>query len=203
MRSESVIFAIAGAVFGLLVGWLLGARNASTQAAVPPPSAAAPAQAGVGETRTAAPLDENRASELKKQADQRPGDGRVRVELANLYFDAERYGDAVPWYEAALERDPRNPDVSTDLGISYYYTNQTDRALAQFARSLSMNPRHTKTLFNLGIVRAFGKQDLPGAAEAWQQVLAISPDSPEGRAARTALEGLRTAHPEIGSRTGS
>jgi cytochrome c-type biogenesis protein CcmH/NrfG len=203
MRSESVIFAIAGAVFGLLVGWLLGARNASTQAAVPPPSAASPAQAGVGETRTAPPLDENRASELKKQADQRPGDGRVRVELANLYFDAERYGDAVPWYEAALERDPRNPDVSTDLGISYYYTNQTDRALAQFARSLSMNPRHTKTLFNLGIVRAFGKQDLPGAAEAWQQVLAISPDSPEGRAARTALEGLRTAHPEIGSRTGS
>lgn len=203
MRPESVVFAIAGAFFGLLVGWLLGARNASTQAAVPPASAAAPAQAGAGEARTAAPLDENRASELKKQADQRPNDGRVRVELANLYFDAERYGDAVPWYEAALERDPRNPDVSTDLGISYYYTNQTDRALSQFARSLAMNPRHTKTLFNLGIVRAFGKQDLPGAAEAWQQVLAIAPDSPEGRAARTALEGLRTAHPEIGNRTGS
>jgi hypothetical protein len=82
--------------------------------------------------------------------------------------------------------------------VSYYYTNQADRALAQFAHSLSIDPRHVKTLLNAGIVRAFGKQDLEGAAQSWEQVIAIAPDSPEGRAARQALDGMRSAHPETG-----
>jgi hypothetical protein len=57
-----------------------------------------------------------------------------------------------------------------------------------------MDPKHTKTLLNLGIVKAFGKQDLTGAAQAWAQVVAIAPDSPEGQAAKKALEGLQNAH---------
>ena len=56
--------------------------------------------------------------------------------------------------------------------------NQPDRALAQFDRSLAIDPKHTKTLLNIGIVRAFGKQDLEGAAEAWQQVIDVAPDRP-------------------------
>ena len=34
-----------------------------------------------------------------------------------------------------------------------------------------------------------------GAAAAWQQVVTLAPDSPEGQAAKKALEGLRSAHP--------
>jgi tetratricopeptide (TPR) repeat protein len=117
------------------------------------------------------------------------------VQLANMYFDAERYTDAIVWYEAAIALKPNDPNVSTDLGVAYYYTNQPDRAIAQFQQSLAADPKHTKTLLNMGIVKAFGKQDLAGAAEAWQQVVAIAPDSPEGQAANKALEGLRNAHP--------
>ena len=73
----------------------------------------------------------------------------------------------------------------------YYYTNQADRAVKQFEHSLSIDPKHTKTLLNLGIVKAFGKQDLSGAAAAWERVVALAPDSPEGERAKKALEGLR------------
>jgi tetratricopeptide (TPR) repeat protein len=117
------------------------------------------------------------------------------VQLGNLYFDAERYTDAIKWYEAAYALKPDDANVSTDLGVAYYYINQPDRAIAQLERSLSVDPKHTKTLLNLGIVKAFGKQDLDGAAQAWQQVVAIAPTSPEGQAASKALEGLRNAHP--------
>jgi cytochrome c-type biogenesis protein CcmH/NrfG len=89
-------------------------------------------------------------------------------------------------------------DVSTDLGVSYYYANQADRALAQFDRSLAIDPRHTKTMLNIGVVRAFGKQDLAGAAKIWQQVVDLAPESAEGRAARRMIEAVRTAHPETG-----
>ena len=51
---------------------------------------------------------------------------------------------------------------------------------------------------NRGIVKAFGKQDLAGAAEAWERVVALAPNSPEGQAAQRALEGLRNAHPPTG-----
>ena len=68
------------------------------------------------------------------------------------------------------------------------------RAIAQFTHSLSLDARHTKTLLNLGIVRAFGKQDLAGAQQAWEQVVAIAPSSPEAQAAQKGRDGLKAAH---------
>jgi tetratricopeptide (TPR) repeat protein len=194
---DSLIFGVAGTFFGLLVGWIIGSQQgtAARQAAAP---AAAQQQTGSATSGQPAPrFDEARASALKESADRDPRDAGSRLELANLYFDAERFEDAARWYEAALGIDPRNVNASTDLGISYYYTNQADKALAQFDRSLAIDPRHAKTLLNIGIVRAFAKEDLSGAAKVWQQVVEISPDSAEGKAARQALEGLRSAHPNL------
>ena len=71
-----------------------------------------------------------------------------------------------------MKLDPKDVNVSTDLGVCYYYTNQPDKALAQFDHSLKLDPKHAKTLLNVGIVKAFGKQDLDGAMQAWRQVIA-------------------------------
>ena len=112
-----------------------------------------------------------------------------------MYFDAERYQDAIQWYEAALTLNPKDINVSTDLGVCFYYTNQPDRAIRQMEESLRIDPRHLKTLLNLGIVKAFGKQDLAGAAAAWEAVIKIAPDSQEGQAAQRSLANLQAAHP--------
>lgn len=186
---------MAGVFFGILVGWIIGSQQGVGRGAVSAPQAQQAAAAAPAET--AVPLDEARAAELKKKAEGSPSDSATRVQLGNMYFDAERFEDASRWYEEALKVDPRNVNASTDLGITYYYRNQPDRALEQFERSLGIDPKHSKTLLNIGIVRAFGKQDLQGAAQAWQRVLDVAPDSPEGRAARQALEGLRNAHPDV------
>jgi cytochrome c-type biogenesis protein CcmH/NrfG len=207
MKSESIITGIAGTLFGLLCGWMLGAQQVApvqvpaAQVAQTGATGSAPAgQPG----QTAQPLDIARSQALEKEAAEKPRDAEVRTQLGNLYFDAERYADASKWYEASLQLAPANPDVSTDLAVSYYYSNQVDKALAQFAKSLEINPKHTKTWLNLGIVRAFGKQDLTGAGEAWNQVVALAPaDSPEARAAKQALDGLKSAHPEAGPTGGA
>ena len=191
-----MIFGIAGVFFGVLVGWIVG-----SQQAVPvrqAPASSAEAQSPQAQPRTAPPLDESRAAALKAKADSNPKDAAARVELGNLYFDHDRFSDAVRWYQDALTVDPRNADVSTDLGIAFYYLNQPDAALKQFERSLAIDPRHTKTLLNIGIVRAFGKQDLEGAARAWERVIEIAPSSSEAATARQALSGLRSAHPDTG-----
>ncbi|MEZ5420967.1 MAG: hypothetical protein R2708_27005 [Vicinamibacterales bacterium] len=47
----------------------------------------------------------------------------------------------------------------------------------------------------MGIVKAFGKQDLAGVAAALEQVIATAPGSLEAQAAQKALDGLKQAHP--------
>lgn len=180
--------------FGIILGWVIGAQQAAVRP-VASSTAAAPTT-GQGAARQAPPLDEARVQQLMTIIKNDPSNAGAALQLGNTYFDAERYTDAIKWYEESLRLDAKNPDASTDLGISYYYSGQTGRALEQFEKSLKLDARHTKTLLNKGIVLAFGKQDLAGAAEAWKQVVAIAPDSPEGQAARRALEGITAAgHP--------
>jgi len=191
VKSDSIAFGIAGIAFGLIAGWIIGSQQAPSRQ---PPAQATTSQAPAPANTRAAVIDDAKVTALKSVAEREPSNAKPRIDLGNLYFDAERYDDAIMWYEAALKLTPRDVNLSTDLGVCYYYTNQPDKALAQFDKSLAIDPKHAKTLLNLGIVRAFGKQDLAGATKAWEQVMAIDPNSPEGQAAKRALDTLRSAH---------
>jgi tetratricopeptide (TPR) repeat protein len=200
MKSDAIAFGIAGVFFGLIAGWIIGSQQATLRPGAAPAAqqtAAPPSSAGSSNTR-AAVLNENEVTALKSIADREKSNPKPRAQLGNLYFDAEKYDDAIKWYGEALALEPADVNVSTDLGVCYYYTNQPDKALEQFDKSLKLDPKHAKTLLNVGIVRAFGKQDLDGATQAWQQVIKIAPDSPEGQAAKRALDSLQSAHPSLG-----
>jgi tetratricopeptide (TPR) repeat protein len=198
MRTESVVYTLAGMCFGIILGWLLGVQaggGRATGAALTPAAAPAANQNTAQDSPTAssgqAPvLDEARVQALTTIMQSDPKNAGAAVQLGNVYFDAERWDDAIKWYRTAVDIDPGNADASTDLGVSLYYTNKTDEALAQFETSLKIDPKHTKTLLNKGIVLAFGRQDIRGATEVWKQVVSLAPDSPEGQAARRALEGV-------------
>ena len=197
MKVDSIVFAVAGMCFGVILGWVIATQQAGGR---PVPAAAVQTAAPGGaaaqatpNTSTPPPLDEAKVQGLETILKSDPKNAGAAVQLANTYFDAERYSDAIKWYVQALEVKPDDPDASTDLGVSYYYTSQTDLALQQFDKSLKLNPKHTKTLLNQGIVLAFGKRDLAAAAEAWKKVVDLAPESPEGQAARRGLEGIASA----------
>jgi tetratricopeptide (TPR) repeat protein len=205
MKLESIVYAVSGVFFGLIVGWILGSQQAQL---VPRPRAAQaesapqpspPAQAAP-ESNTPAPaiLDETKVQALESVAQRDPKNALARAQLGDLYYDAGRYPEAIKWYQDSLSLNPKDVNVSTDLGVSYYYNKETDRALDQLQRSLEIDPTHAKTLLNLGVVRAFGKRDLKGATDAWQKLVQVAPQSPEGQQARRALDSLTSAHGNIG-----
>src|SRR5262249_8695430 len=156
MKSDAIAYGIAGVLFGLIAGWIIGSQQGTVRPGAEPPvaqqQAPAAGQSGGGTTR-AAILDEAQVNALKSVANREPSNAAPRVQLGNLYFDAERYDDAIKWYEDAVKLSPRDANLSTDLGVSYYYSNQPDKALDQFSRSLTIDPKHAKTLLNLGIVK--------------------------------------------------
>ena len=198
MKSDAIAFGVAGIAFGLLAGWIIGSQQ-STRGSMPAAAVQTAAPPAGADATRAALLDEEQVKALTSIADREPSNTKVRVDLGNMYFDAERYGDAIKWYTDAMALNPDDVNVSTDLGVAYYYTNEPDRALAQFDHSLNVDPAHVKTLLNQGIVRAFGKQDLEGATRSWEQVVQLAPNGPEADAARRALDSMRSAHPALGA----
>ena len=199
VKLESVFYAIAGVFFGLISGWIIGSQQALLsprgEAALTSEAAAPPAQSSPAPA--AAILDESQVQALRTVAERDAKNAVARAQLGNLYYDAGRYGDAIKWYGESLAINPKNVDVSTDLGVSYYYNNQPDLAIKQLEHSLTIDPNHTKAMLNMGVVRAFGKQDLKGAADVWRRLVEVAPDSPEGRQARQALDSLSTAHQNV------
>src|SRR5829696_3277996 len=103
MKPESIAFGIAGVVFGLIAGWIIGSQQAALGPAAAPVTASAPASAPSGSAPAAAVLDDTKVKALTTVAEQQPQNAQPRVELGNLYFDAERYPDAIKWYSDALK----------------------------------------------------------------------------------------------------
>jgi cytochrome c-type biogenesis protein CcmH/NrfG len=205
MKLESVVFAVSGALFGLIVGWIIGSQQATLgpRTAVPQQAEAAQQQAAPApapESPAPAPavLDETKVQALENVAKQDPKNATARAQLGDLYYDSGKYTDAIKWYEQSYTLNPRDVNVSTDLGVSYYYNKETDRAVAQLQKSLLIDPSHPKTLLNLGVVKAFGQRDLKGATEVWQKLVEVAPQTPEGQQARQALDSLSSAHGNIG-----
>jgi len=205
MKTESVVFAVAGTLFGLIVGWIIGSQQAPGRVVAGGAPAAQVAQAAqnAAPPATLPAVDESQAGPLKAIAERDPKNVPSRVHLGDMYFDAGRYPEATKWYEEALALNQRDVNVSTDLAICYYYTNQPDRAITQMSASLSVDPKHTKTWLNLGVVKAFGKQDLAGATAAWNEVIKLAPGSTEAQSAQRALENLKAAHPDGAMPTGA
>lgn len=201
MKRESVVYAVAGVFFGLIVGWIIGSQQTSlsSRASIPPPvetTAPAPASTSAAPPGAPAPavLDQAKVQALQTVVEKDPKNAVARTQLGNVYYDAGRYPDAIKWYSESLALNPKDVDVSTDLGVSYYYNNEPDRAIGQLEQSLQLNPSHAKALLNLGVVKAFGKQDLKGATDVWKKLVEVAPQSPEGQQAKQALDSLSSAH---------
>jgi tetratricopeptide (TPR) repeat protein len=181
----TAVTGIAGVLFGVIVGYLLGVSQRET-GTIPVPAASTAAAA------PAALANEQELQAYRNILASDPKNLRANVELGNRLYDAGRYAEAIPYYQQSFTLDARNVNISTDLATALFYAGRPDEALAQFDRSLAIDPKHGQTLFNVGIVRRDGKQDPKGAIAAWERLLVSVPDYADAGKVRTMIAELKS-----------
>jgi cytochrome c-type biogenesis protein CcmH/NrfG len=124
-----------------------------------------------------------------------PKNAQAWISLGNDYFDGQQAQQAVDAYAKALVLAPGNPDVLTDQGVMYRQLKDYPKAIADFKQALKLDPRHSQSRFNLGIVYANDLKQPAEALKAWNQVIADDPASPVAGQARMAMAQLQQTKP--------
>lgn len=190
MRRDTLAFTLAGVVFGLVVGYMAASWDVVPRPAAVAPPAAAPAPAAPAGKR----LNPDEVKAMESLAARQPGEASVRVELGNLYMDAERWDEAIRWYREALALNPALADTITDLGACLVSAGRPAEGLAEFEKVLQGDPGHRNALYNEGIALlqlGRGKD----AAAVWEELLKRHPDDPQLQGLRGRIAQVRAAAP--------
>ena len=213
-KSQQFSFAIAGLIFGFVLGFVAayqfyGGRPVPAPAAAPEtmagarastpgtPAAGTPPGHGVGQPGAALSpemMDQvgRELSALKKAVELNPRDAASLTRLGNMYMDAGMPDRAVQYYRTALEVEPTNVDIRTDLGSCLQRMGKPQEALKEFEQSIARDPKHWKSWFNIGIVCMYDLGDYDRALSAFQKVQEINPGSFDIEAVRAQIEKLKS-----------
>jgi tetratricopeptide (TPR) repeat protein len=178
-----IVYTIAAGVAGLLAGYVIAAQGGRGPVTTAIPTAPVAAATPV--------VDESELRAYRDILTRDPKNLTAAVKAGNLLYDAQRYPEAISFYQQAFALNPRDINVSTDLGTALWYAGRPDEALAQYEKSLAIEPAHAQTLFNVGIVRADGKHDYPGAIAAWDNLLKSNPTYPDVAKVRSLMAEAR------------
>lgn len=115
--------------------------------------------------------------DYRERLDKNPKDLEALIVLGNVNYDMKRYDKAEELYVRALEIDPKNVFVRTDLASAYKYTGDVDKAVSELKKVLAQEQKHETALYNLGIILLNDKKDPDGAIKVWEEIISYNPNS--------------------------
>lgn len=188
VRKETALLIALGALaLGFFGGVFFGVyKSPGTM----PPKGGMPA----GAPSAASPQDlKSQIAALEKETAQNPANTAAWIELGNAYFDTDQIKKSIDAYRKALELQPNNADVVTDMGVMLRKDGRPQEAIQAFDRAIAVNPKHEISRLNKGIVLLHDLQDAPGALQAWQGLLEINPTfmAPGGMSLDQMVQGLK------------
>jgi len=121
------------------------------------------------------------AAALKSDLEQDSDNIDLIIQLANHYYDLNKFSDAIEYYEKALALQPDNPMTIADCGVMYYKAGDSDKALIYLDKAIDLRPDLAQAYFNKGLILMAAKNDPDGAITVWKKYLDIAPESEEAR----------------------
>lgn len=117
--------------------------------------------------------------QLREYVEKNPNDADAVRKLADLNFNISNWQRAQELYAHYLTLKPNDPDVMTDLGITYRETKQPDKALELFRHSKQVAPDHWQSLYNEVVVLAFDLKKHDEADQVLSQLQKMQPGNPD------------------------
>ncbi len=121
-------------------------------------------------------MAEKQAQPVLTELQKKPGDAALLNKAALTYKAAHQFDKAAEYFKKSLDSDPKNVAVRDDYASCLYYLGDVNGALAQLQKSLTYDPKHPGTLFNLGMIEWKGKGDVAAAVASWERLLKLNPD---------------------------
>lgn len=197
MDRDHILYAVIGILLGFIAGYL--SHEVMVQHQPPPATRLAAAgagggAAGAGAQATGAPAAGaagqqpamEQVQRLSQYVSENPDDTDALRLLANLNYDIQNWSRAAELYERYLGMVDSDPDVRTDLGISYRFLKRPDDALAEFRRVAADKPDYWPARYNEVLVLAFDLEDFDAARQVMEQLQTQQPENPD--VARLAAE---------------
>ncbi len=112
-------------------------------------------------------------------------DAELLIALGNINFDLAQNGekskfqDARDFYAKALAINPKLAEVRTDLGLSYFLDEPSapEKALAEYEKSLKIEPKNEKTLQNI-VSALIALKKIPEAEKRLNELRAVNANNP-------------------------
>lgn len=107
----------------------------------------------------------------------------------DMLFAQRRYQEAIPLYQKAVEKNPKDVDSWNDLGLSLHYAGRSDEALQALRKGAETEPLYQRIWLTLGFV-ALNRQRLEEAKGALNQAINIDPTTGIAAEARKFLQKI-------------
>lgn len=150
-----------------------------------------PTDARVADAQGGGPMAE--IQQLRDYVEKNPNDAQAVRKLADMNFEIQNWQRAQQLYAHYLELKPNDPDVMTDLGITYRGTGKFDQALDQFRRAHKVSPDHWQSYYNEVVVLAFDLKKLDEAGTLLGKLQQMQPANPDVKKLADAVARQRTA----------
>lgn len=115
--------------------------------------------------------------------------------LGNVYYQQQRYQQAIAMYYKALAIDPDYAKARNNLGSTYMRLAMDERAIEELQRALRADSSYGLAYYNLACVYARGS-DSATAAQYLRQAIALEPQAHSWAQTDTDFASVRTA-PEV------
>ncbi len=206
MKKENIMFGVIGLLAGLIVGFMFAnsinrsSLEQSPVSTVPsnttsgnlPPNHPAIAPGGGDQTQSGPRPEVTAAIDKAKQ---QPNDYEAQMTAADLYYQIQRFDDAVKFYEIASKLKPTDTEPMIKAGNAYFDSEKYEQAEKWYLQALEKDPKNINVRTDLGLTFfSRSPRDIDRAIKEYKTSLAINPNH------EITLQNLAIAYSENGDK---
>jgi len=194
MNRENLLFAIIGLLLGFIVGFMFASSMSQKAAQTQTASASQSLPAdhpplGAQNAPDPAAMREQVTAQITKARNE-PQNFDAQVQAANLFYQIQRYDQAIEFLLKANQLKPGDYETVANLGLVNLDATHYDQAEKWYRAAVKMKPDDERVVAGLAAA-TLGKGDAKAAADAIAQLEKLNPSSEDLPQFKQKLAGLQ------------